>query len=59
LYRKEGREGTWEKIVSNTTSNVYIDTMRDPQKEYFYAVSVVNDLGRESERTYDYSKMRI
>jgi len=33
--------------------------MRDPQKEYFYAVSVVNDLGRESERTYDYSKMRI
>ncbi|EIC06047.1 PKD domain containing protein, partial [Acetivibrio thermocellus YS] len=56
LYRKEGREGTWEKIVSNTTSNVYIDTMRDPQKEYFYAVSVVNDLGRESERTYDYSK---
>jgi len=41
LYRKEGREGTWEKIVSNTTSNVYIDTMRDPQKEYFYAVSVV------------------
>jgi len=29
LYRKEGREGTWEKIVSNTTSNVYIDTMRD------------------------------
>ena len=55
LYRKEGRDGTWEKIVDYTTSNLYIDRMRNPLKEYFYRVAVVNDLGRESEPTHDYS----
>ncbi|TYQ18185.1 UNVERIFIED_CONTAM: PKD domain-containing protein [Acetivibrio alkalicellulosi] len=56
LYRKEGRDGQWEKILNKTTSNVYIDNMKDPQKEYFYRVSAVNDLGIESEKTHDYSE---
>ncbi|TYQ15580.1 UNVERIFIED_CONTAM: fibronectin type III domain protein [Acetivibrio alkalicellulosi] len=59
LYRKEGRDGEWKKIVERTTSNVFIDTMKDPQIEYFYKVAVVNDLGRESESTYDYSNDEI
>ncbi len=55
LYRKEGRDGVWEKIVNYTTSNMYIDRNRNPYYEYFYRVSVVNDLGRESEPSFDYS----
>jgi len=55
LYRKEGRDGEWEKILDYTTSNMYIDRDRDPGYEYFYKVSVVNDLGRESEPSFDYS----
>jgi len=38
---------------------MYIDTMRDPQKEYFYAVSVVNDLGRKVKELMIIQKMRI
>lgn len=56
LYRKEGKDGNWEKIINNTTSNIYIDKMRDPQKEYFYAVSAVNNDGEEGAKSYDYSK---
>jgi beta-lactamase superfamily II metal-dependent hydrolase/chitodextrinase len=56
LYRKEGKNGEWKKIVSNTTSNLYVDYMKDPSKDYYYRVSVVNDLGRESALSYDYSK---
>jgi len=55
LYRKEGKDGEWEKIVNYTTSNIFIDRNRDPYYEYFYRVSVVNDLGRESKPTFDYS----
>ena len=55
LYRKEGKTGAWEKILNATTSNAYIDRMLDPSKEYYYAVSVVNDMNRESAMTRDYS----
>ncbi|KNY26205.1 PKD domain containing protein [Pseudobacteroides cellulosolvens ATCC 35603 = DSM 2933] len=55
LYRKEGKNGNWEKILNGTTSNAYIDRMLDPSKEYYYAVSAVNDMNRESAMTRDYS----
>jgi PKD repeat protein len=56
LYRKEGTDGEWKKIVSKTTSNLYVDYIKDPSRAYYYRVSVVNDLGRESAPSYDYSK---
>ncbi|HHW49841.1 MAG TPA: PKD domain-containing protein, partial [Clostridiaceae bacterium] len=48
LYRRE-EEGSWELIADDITSNVYVDKMCDPTKVYYYKVSVVNDLGRESD----------
>ena len=49
-YKLERREegDSWELISDYITSNVYVDKMCDPTKVYYYRVSVVNDLGRES-----------
>ncbi|MFA9422012.1 MAG: CARDB domain-containing protein, partial [Sedimentibacter sp.] len=47
IYRKLSSESEWT-YLAQTTSNVYVDKGLDPANSYDYKVSVVNDLGRES-----------
>ncbi|MGI6358056.1 MAG: hypothetical protein ACOX2K_05095 [Bacillota bacterium] len=50
VYRSvDSSHGPWELAIDQVTANVYVDTMCDPEMTYYYRVSVVNDLGRESD----------
>ena len=61
LQRKVGKDGQWKTIVEKTTANMYIDkgmdldSLLDPQNEFYYRVACANDLGFQSEYTRDYS----
>lgn len=55
VYRKSSEIGEWQKVKDRTTSTLFIDSGLNPQDTYYYAVSMVNDLGRESAKNSVYS----
>ena len=55
VYRRSSVTGEWQKVKDRTTSTLFMDTGLNPQDTYYYAVSMVNDLGRESAKNSEYS----